>query len=197
MGSGGIGSRSGSEAVPVRIRGGRHDDLPTRPPLDLLSPRDSPTDKAAEVGSLRPTGPRLRSASASPSRRPLPVVVEAFRPRQGPIATRGPSRPRADVIPNWLPPGRLSLSAGRATAVPRPGHVHGVRGHVEGSTTDRVGPQTIHAGGSDGYRVSPSRTVGSGLLPRAAVPRRGRSNPAKERARSLFVSRRAEKIFLT
>lgn len=51
---------------------------------------DSPTDKAAEVGPLRPTGPRLRSASAEPGRRPLPVVVEIFRPRPSPIARRGP-----------------------------------------------------------------------------------------------------------
>ncbi len=51
---------------------------------------DSPTDKAAEVGPHRPTGPRLRSTSAEPGRRPLPVVVEIFRPRPSPIARRGP-----------------------------------------------------------------------------------------------------------
>lgn len=59
------------------------------PRVRLLAPIPRLT-KAAEVGPLRPTGPRLRSTSAEPGRRPLPVVVEIFRPRSTPIARRGP-----------------------------------------------------------------------------------------------------------
>jgi len=59
------------------------------------SARTSPTDKAAEVDPLRPTGPRLRSTSADPVHRPLPVVVETFRSRPRSNAIGGPLGPIA------------------------------------------------------------------------------------------------------
>ncbi len=64
-------------------RAGRRSSGPLRHPLV------SPTDKAAEAGPLRPTGPRLRSTSAGPAIRSLPVVVEASRPRRTPSQSAG------------------------------------------------------------------------------------------------------------
>ena len=68
----------------------------------------SPTDKAAEVGSLRPIGPRLRSTSTGPSCRRLSVVVEASRPRGGRIATRGPAR--LELLPDSQQAAAQSLT---------------------------------------------------------------------------------------
>ncbi len=155
----------------------------------------SPTDKAAEDGTLRPIGPRLRSTSADPTCRPLPVVVEAFRPRRGVIAIGEPHERQRSLFAlspcgshPWDPAAR---AAPRVTAHAA---VHAVRAGVGGRAR-----QALSSGGRGPDVpardvVSPAlsgRTDSTGHPPcrhRARVLRGG-PGPRRSRAESLLRAR--------
>ena len=105
----------------------------------------SPTDKVAVVEALRPIGPRLRSTSANPVLRTLPVVVEITRISKTPYRNvRTSGRVAHHGVGNrWKRTPRRLLRAVR-TRVRGTVDVHQVSVRVGTLTVDPAGRVRLH-----------------------------------------------------